>query len=107
MIPHTNMRIHKGDTIVVISGKDRGKVAKVLRVLPASGKIVADGVNIHKRHRKPRRAQEKGQIISFPTPIFVAQAKVICSKCEKATRIGYKGAGKDKMRVCKKCGEKI
>ena len=101
------MKIHKGDTIVIVKGKDRGKVAKVLRAFPTLEHIVAEGVNVRKRHRRPRRGGEKGQIISFPAPFSTAQAKILCGKCGKATRVKYQGEGREKIRACKKCGEKI
>jgi large subunit ribosomal protein L24 len=99
------MKIRKGDTVLIISGKDRGKTGKILRALPRENKIVVEGVNLRKKHKKPRRGGEKGQIIVLPAPISASNVKLICSKCAKATRVGYKITGDRKYRICKKCGE--
>ena len=101
------MKIKKGDTVLIISGKDRGKKGKVLKVFPKERKILVEGVNLVKKHQKPRREGEKGQIIQLPKPIDVSNAKLICPKCAKATRVGYKITEKQKFRVCKKCGQEI
>ena len=97
------MKIKKGDTVLIISGKYRGKTGKVLRVFPKGGKVLVEGVNIMKKHQKPRKTGEKGQVIEMPLPIDVSNVKLICSKCGKATRIGYKIIDKKKYRICKKC----
>ncbi len=101
------MKIRKNDTVLIISGKDKGKKAKVLKTLPAENKILVEGVNLRKKHQKPKRTGEKGQVISKPAPIDVSNAKIICSKCGKPARLGYKIVKKDKRRICKKCGEAI
>ncbi|MBZ9571852.1 50S ribosomal protein L24 [Patescibacteria group bacterium] len=84
------MKIKKDDQVLVISGKDRGKKGKVLKAFPEEQKLLVEGVNLRKKHIKPRRTEEKGQIIELPAPIPVSNVKLICSKCGKATRIGYK-----------------
>lgn len=106
------MKIKKGDTVLIISGKDRGKKGKVLKTFPKEKRILVEGVNLRKKHIKPRRAREKGQIITLPAPIHVSNVKLICSKCGKATRVGYKIISdinnkkkKLKVRICKKCGQ--
>ena len=101
------MKIKKGDTVLVISGKWRGKTGKVLRAFPRELKVLVEGVNIVKKHQKPKRAEEKGQIVEIPKPIPVSKVKLICPSCKKATRVGYKIEGDEKFRVCKKCGAKI
>jgi large subunit ribosomal protein L24 len=101
------MKIKKGDTVLVISGKYRGKTGKVLRAFPEERKILVEGVNLIKKHQRPKRAGEKGQIIEMPSPIDVSNVKLICPKCGKATRIGYKISGGKKSRICKKCGQEI
>jgi large subunit ribosomal protein L24 len=101
------MKIKKGDTVLVISGKWRGKTGKVLRAFPKELKVLVEGVNIVKKHQKPRRAGEKGQIVEIPKPIPISKVKLICPSCKKATRVGYKIEGDKKFRVCKKCGQKI
>jgi len=99
------MKIRKGDQILIISGKDRGKKAKVLRAFPKEEKILAEGINLRKKHLKPKRSGEKGQVVEFPAPIHISNAKFICLKCGGATKIGYKITEGKKYRICKKCGQ--
>jgi len=106
------MKIKKGDQVLIISGKYRGKKGKVLKTFPKERKILVEGVNLVKKHQRPKREREKGQIIEMPNPINVSNAKLICPKCEKATRVGYKIISnlknqKLKVRICKKCGKEI
>jgi len=99
------MKIRKGDTVLIISGKDRARKGKVLKAFPKERKILVEGINLRKKHQRPKRAGEKGQIIQMPAPIDVSNVKLICPKCGKATRVGYKIVEKKKIRVCKKCGQ--
>jgi len=101
------MKIKKNDTVLIISGKDKGKKAKVLEAFPRQGKIAVEGVNIVKKHRKPKSEKEKGQVIEIPKPIDVSNVKFVCPKCNKAVRIGYKIVEKKKYRICKKCEQEI
>lgn len=102
------MKIKKNDNILVIKGKDRNKTGKVLRILPEGGKIVVGGVNMIKRHRRPRKAGEKGQIMSIEAPLRAENVMVVCPKCSKPARMGYKKLESgDKVRVCKKCNQEI
>lgn len=101
------MKLKKGDTVLIISGKDKGKKEKILKAFPKEGKILVEGVNIKKKHQKPKKSGEKGQIVSILGPIPVCNAKIICSKCGKPTRVGYKITDKVKYRICKKCDGEI
>jgi large subunit ribosomal protein L24 len=102
------MKIKKGDTVKIICGKDLGKTVKILRVLPKKNKVVIEGLNLRIKHVRPRREREKGQRISFPAPMDVSNVMLVCPKCGKATRVGYKILeDKKKVRICKKCGEVI
>jgi len=101
------MRIKKSDTVLIISGKDRGKKGKVIKALPKENKIVVEGVNLRKKHTRPRRQGEKGQIVEIAAPFDVSNVKLICPKCKKPTRVGYRVLEKNKFRICKKCGEEI
>lgn len=101
------MKLRKGDIVIITKGKDRGKKAKILRALPSDGKIVVEGVNIHKKNRRRRSQTEPGQIISIPLPFSVSNVKIICGKCGKAMRVQYQGIGKEKVRVCSSCSEKL
>lgn len=97
------MNIKKGDTVVVITGKDKGKSGKVLEVLIKQNRVIIDGVNIVSRHTKPKSAQEKGGIVKKPAPIDASNVMVMCS-CGKATRVAHKIIDGKKVRVCKVCG---
>ncbi len=100
------MKIKKGDTVLVISGKDRNRKGKILKTFPKEKKVVVENINLMKKHQKAR-GQEKGQIIKKPAKIDVSNVALICSKCKKATRVGYKVGKNQKSRICKKCGKKI
>lgn len=101
------MKIKKGDTVLIISGKDRTKKGKVLEVFPKEGKILVEGINLRKKHQRSKRTGEKGQIVEMSTQIDISNAKLICSKCNKATRVGYKIVENKKFRICKKCEQVI
>ena len=101
------MKIKKSDTVLIISGKDRGRKGKVLEVFPKEGKILVEGVNLMRKHQKPRKAGEKGQIIQLPKPIANSNVKYICPKCGKPTKVGHKVVNKNKTRICKKCESEI
>ncbi|PIV31959.1 50S ribosomal protein L24 [Candidatus Wolfebacteria bacterium CG02_land_8_20_14_3_00_37_12] len=101
------MKIHKNDTIKILVGKDKNKTGKVLKVFPAKNKILVENLNIFKKHVRPKKQGEKGQIISIPRPIDVSNAAILCSSCGKTTRIGYKIEKGNKMRICKKCSANI
>lgn len=98
------MRIKKGDTVMVLSGNDKGKTGEVLEVIPKTEKIIVKGVNIRKKHTKPRKQGEEGGIIPSEYSIHSSKVSVVCPKCGKATRIEYKIEKDEKVRVCKKCG---
>ena len=99
------MTVKKGDTVKVISGKDRGVEAEVLRALPAEGKVVVEGVAVAKKHQKPTQMGQEGGIVEKEMPIDVSNVMLVCPKCGKATRVGH-GVNADgkKVRICKKCG---
>ena len=97
------MKIRKDDNVVILTGKDRGKSGKILQMLPKDRKVVVQGANMMKRHQRPRRQGEKGQIVSKESPLDVSSVMVICPKCAKPTRVGYRTDGAEKERVCKKC----
>ena len=101
------MSIKKGDLVVVLSGKDKGKQGKVLEVMPKSSKVIVEKVNVVSRHTKPRRQGEEGGIIQKEAPIYACKVQTVCPKCGKATRIAHKVEGDKKSRICKKCGAEI
>ena len=98
------MKVKKNDTVLVLTGKDAGKTAKVLVALPKDNKIVVDGINVQKKHKKARSAQEVSSIVNQSGPIDASNVLVVCPACNKATRVAYRIEGDKKVRVCKKCG---
>ena len=104
------MKIKKGDTVLIISGKDRTKKGKVIQVLPEKKRIVIEGLNIIKKHVRPKKSGEKGQRVEVPRPLDVSNVKLICPKCKTPVRTGYKSIVKGrekKVRICKKCNQEI
>ncbi|MFU0799780.1 MAG: 50S ribosomal protein L24 [Xylanivirga thermophila] len=100
------MQIKKGDTVEVISGKDKAKKGKVLSVLPKEGKVIVEGVNILTKHQKARGIDQPGGIIHQEGPIYASKVMVVCNKCNKKTRIAKKILEDgSRVRVCKQCGE--
>ena len=96
-------RLRKGDTVQILLGKDRGKKGSVMAVLAAEGRILIEGVNMVKKHIKPKRAGEKGQRVSVAAPINISNAQLICTSCKKATRVGIVREADARHRVCKRC----
>jgi large subunit ribosomal protein L24 len=101
------MKLRKGDRVVVLTGKDRGKEGEIMRVLPDSRKVIVEGVNIAKRHERQRRATMQAGIIDKDMPMPVSSVALLCKTCGR-TRVGYKfDAQGKKVRICKKCGDEI
>jgi large subunit ribosomal protein L24 len=101
------MKIKKNDQVLIISGDDKGKKGKVLKVAPAAKKILVEGANLVKKHVKPRKSGQKGQTVTAPNFLSASKVKIVCPKCGKASRVGFEVKGDDKNRVCKQCHEKI
>ena len=101
------MKLKKGDRVRVLTGKDRGKEGEVMRALPAEGKVIVDGVNVAKRHQRATKATMQGGIIDKDMPLPVSAVAIVCP-ADGPTRIGYRyeetGAGRTKVRICRKCG---
>lgn len=102
------MKIHIGDTVLILAGKDRGKTGKITRVSAKRNQAVIEGVNIRTKHIKKKRAGESGQRIRFEAPINASNVAVICPHCKKKTRVSYARleSGK-KYRMCKKCKQSL
>ena len=102
------MSIKKGDTVKILSGKDRGKQGTVLRAYPAEGKIKVEGVAVAKKAVRPSQQNQQGGIVSQEAKIDASNAMLVCPKCGAATRVGHKqgeiDGHKSRVRVCKKCG---
>ncbi|MEK7198087.1 MAG: 50S ribosomal protein L24 [Patescibacteria group bacterium] len=98
------MRIIKGDNVIMVSGKDKGKHGKVIKSFPKDNLVIIENINLKKKHQKPKSAGKKGEKIEVSRPVAVSSVMLICKNCGKPTRVGYKilDNGK-KVRVCKKC----
>ncbi|MCI8439024.1 MAG: 50S ribosomal protein L24 [Oscillospiraceae bacterium] len=101
------MNVKKGDTVVVLSGKDKGKQGKVQSTKPAEAKVVVEGVNLVTCHTKPRRQGEEGGIVRREAALYASKVQVVCPKCSKPTRVAHKIEGGKKTRVCKHCGAEL
>ena len=101
------LHVKKGDTVVVLAGKDKGKEGKIVEALPKKGKVVVEGVNKVKRHTKPSQSAPQGGIITKEAPLFASKVQLVCPACGKATRVARRIVGERKVRACKKCGEPI
>ena len=102
------LHVKKDDTVVVISGDDKGKKGKVLTVSPKERKVIVDGVNIVTKHAKPRRQGEAGGIVKAEAALYACKVQLVCPKCDKGTRVAHKiDADGNKVRVCKHCGAEI
>ena len=101
------MNIKKNDTVVVLSGKDKGAKGKVLVAMPAENKVIVEKVNVATCHTKPRRQGEQGGIVKRETPIRACKVALYCAKCDKGVRVGFKVEDGKKTRICRKCGAEI
>ena len=101
------MKVKKGDSILIISGKDKGRTGKIMKAFPKELKILVEGINLKKKHVRPKRDGEKGQVVEIPAVLDASNVKIICPKCGKATRVGYKIEKDIKKRICKKCKQEI
>jgi large subunit ribosomal protein L24 len=101
------MKLKKGDKVIITTGKDKGKTGKVEKIFPKINKVLLPGLNVYKRHLKKRDEKHPGGIIDISHPLPVSNVMLICPKCGKTTRIGYKTGNKTKERICKKCSANI
>jgi len=101
------MKLKKGDSVKVIRGKDKGKTGKIDQVLPKLGKVLVAGVNMYKRHLKARSQTKPSEIVTLTKPLPEENVILICPKCKKPTRVGYKIEKNVKTRVCKKCKSEV
>jgi len=102
------MRIRKNDNVIVIAGKDKGKTGTVRHAYPSKERLVVEGINMIKRHTKPRTATDPGGVIHREASIQISNVMLVCSKCSKPTTIGYRSLKKGgKVRFCKHCDEVI
>lgn len=100
-------KLKKGDEVKIVAGKDKGKTGKIDKVLPKEEKILIPGINQYKRHMKARSQNQPSEILTLTKPLPVANVRLICPKCHEVTRIGFSFEEDKKVRVCKKCDQKI
>lgn len=100
-------KIHKDDTVQVLAGKDKGKTGTVVRVIPSKDAVIVSGVNIVKKAMKKRNQQDQGGIVEVEAPLHISNVGIVCKKCGRPVKIGYKFDGDKKIRVCRKCGETL
>ncbi len=101
------MKLKNGDKIRVLYGKDKGREGVISRIYSNQEKILIDGINIYKKHIKKTETTPQGGVVELPRPLAVSKVAIICGKCKKLTRIGYKSENGRKFRICKKCGNKL
>ena len=103
-----SLSVRKDDVVVILSGKDKGRKGKVLATYPKENKVLVEGINVSKRHSKPRKSTDPGGIIEKECPIYAPKVMRVCPKCQKPTRGSFEVAEDGtKSRVCKKCGDTI
>ena len=103
----SKLHIKTGDEVIVVSGNSKGVKGKVLEVSPKEGKIIVEGVNLVKKHVKPRPPQENGGIVDAEAPFYACKAQLYCAKCDSATRAKHEIKDGNKVRVCAKCGAEL
>ena len=103
----SKIHVKKGDEVMIISGKDRGKKGKVLEISPSEGKVIVEGRNMVTKHVKPRKQGQLGGIVKAEGALYACKVMPICPKCSKPTRVGHKIDGDKKVRVCKHCGANL
>ena len=102
------VHVKTGDTVVVLSGKDKGKKGKILAVSPKEGKVIVEKINMVSKHVKPRRMGEPGGIIKAEGAMYASKVQIICPRCKQPTRVGHKIYDDGtKSRICVKCGEAL
>ena len=97
------MDIKKGDNVLITKGKDRGKSGKVLNIDFGKSKVMVQGVNVYKKHARPKKQGEKGEVVDITKPLSVSNVALICSNCGKAVRVGHRTIDEKKVRFCRKC----
>lgn len=102
------LHVRKGDTVIILSGKDKGKKGKILTAYPQEGKVLVEGVNIVSKHRRPTPTMQQGGIIKQESPIYAAKVMLVCPACKQPTRIATRQLDNgDRVRACRKCEENI
>ncbi len=97
------MKLKKGDNVIIRAGKDRRREGKILRVFPRGNKVVIEGINLFKRRIRPKKAGEKGQVVTVAYPLAAAKVMIKCVRCGRGARVGYRVEGDKKIRICRRC----
>ena|SRR3989344_563431 len=97
------MNIHKGDTVYIITGKDSGKTGKVIKIYSQERRVLIENLNLYKKHSRPKKQGEKGEIVTVPRPLDFSNVMLYCSSCKKPRKAGIRESGEKKVRYCKKC----
>jgi large subunit ribosomal protein L24 len=103
----SKMKLKKGDNVIMLGGKDRGKKGKVIHVFSEDDKLVVEGLNLVKKHLRAKKQGQKGQIVNKERAVSVASVALVCRSCDKPTRVGYRLEGENKIRICKKCESEV
>jgi large subunit ribosomal protein L24 len=107
-MPNDNIRFKKDDKVQVITGKDKGKIGKVLKVVNKKNKVIVENVNVAKVHQRPTQKNPQGGIVDKPMPMEPSNLMIMCNRCVKPVRFGVKQLESGKrVRVCRKCNEQI
>lgn len=105
------MKMKRGDNVIVIAGLDKGKKGKIIRLVQETDRVLVEGINLKKKHQRPKRQGEKGQIVEIPHPIHRSNVSLFCPNCNKGVKLGAKilsdKTKNKKIRVCRKCGKEI
>lgn len=101
------MKLKVGDNVKVLVGKDKGKIGKIMTVFPKVGKVLVENINQYKRHIKGRMQGQKSEIVTITKPMVTASVALVCAKCNKVTRVGYRIEKENKIRFCRKCDKAI
>ena len=103
----SKVHVKTGDTVIVLSGKDKGKTGQVMAVSPKEGKVIVEKVNMVSKHVKPKKMGEQGGIVKAEGAMYASKVMPICPKCGKAVRVGHVEKDGKMVRVCKKCGAEL
>ncbi|MEK7552532.1 MAG: 50S ribosomal protein L24 [Patescibacteria group bacterium] len=101
------MKLKKGENVVVIAGKDRGQTGKIAQVFPQRSQVVVEGINLRKRRERPKKAGEKGQIVSVAFPLDSSKVMIKCDRCGRGVRVGYRVTEAKKIKICRRCQQPI
>ena len=102
----SKLKVKKGDKVMMRKGKDRGKSGKILKVMTEEQRVVVESLNLHKKHVRPKKQGEKGQTVEIPGAVKVDNVQLVCSSCNKPSKVGHRENGGKKERYCKKCQAK-